>query len=96
MIQQAVLAEINLPATNRDVIQGSGGFAKVRVANPKAKRGKSGGYRIIYFDLPKLEITFLFLLYPKSVKENLSSTQVAFLKAASQELKAWQPRKKRK
>ncbi|MGE3609247.1 MAG: type II toxin-antitoxin system RelE/ParE family toxin [Bacteriovoracaceae bacterium] len=96
IIQQEVLRDINLPLANRDFIQGSGAFAKVRVAAPKNRKGKSGGFRVIYFDLPVNEITFLFLLYPKSVKENLTQKQVAALKAASQELKAWQPRKKQK
>jgi hypothetical protein len=95
IIQQAVLADINLPVTNRDIIPGSGGFAKIRVADPRSGKGKSGGFRVVYFDLPKIEVTFLFLLYPKSVKENLTQKQVAALKAASQELKLWQPSKKR-
>lgn len=76
-------------------VQLSGGFAKLRVVDGRNNKGKSGGFRIIYFDLPALEIVFLFLLYPKSVKENLSLEQVSALKAASQELKKWQPSKKR-
>ena len=43
IIQQAVLADINLPPVNRDLIQGSGGFAKLRVADPKRSKVKSGG-----------------------------------------------------
>jgi len=94
-VQLAVLLDINLPIQDRDLIKGSGGFAKLRVADNRSNKGKSGGFRIIYFDLSTLEIVFLFLLYPKSVKETLSSEQVAALKAASQELKKWQPSKKR-
>ena len=94
-VQLAVLLDINLPIQDRDIIKGSGGFVKLRVADNRNNKGKSGGFRIIYFDLPTLEIVFLFLLYPKSVKETLSLEQVAALKAASQELKKWRPSKKR-
>ncbi len=94
-IQLAVLLDIKLPIQDRDVIKGSGGFTKLRVADTRNNKGKSGGLRIIYIDLPALEIVFLFLLYPKSVKETLSSEQVAGLKVASQELKKWQPNRKK-
>jgi hypothetical protein len=94
-IQRAVLLDVSLPIQDRDLIKGSGGFAKLRVADNRNNKGKSGGYRIIYFDLPALQTVFLFLLYPKSVKETLSLEQVAALKIASQELKKWQPSKKR-
>jgi hypothetical protein len=94
-VQLAVLLDLNLPIQDRDIIKGSGGFTKLRVADNRTNKGKSGGFRIIYFDLPTLGIVFLFLLYPKSVKETLSLEQVAALKMASQELKKWQPSKKR-
>lgn len=94
-VQLAVLLDINLPMHERDFIKGSGGFAKVRVADNKNNKGKSGGLRIIYFDLPLLEIVFLFLIYPKSIRDNLTLKQVAALKIASQELKKWQPNKKK-
>ncbi len=80
--------------TRRGVIKGTGGFTKVRVADQQSGRGKSGGYRVIYFDLEAHERTFLFLIYPKSVKVTLTKAEVSTLKAASQELKAWQPKQK--
>jgi hypothetical protein len=93
-IQLAVLLDLCLPIQERDVIKGSGGFVKLRVADTRNNKGKSGGFRIIYFDVPALGIVYLYLLYPKSVKDTLSSEQVAALKAASQELKKWQAKKK--
>lgn len=76
-IQQTVLTDLSQSVPERDVIKGTGGFTKVRVADQKGGKGKSGGFRVIYFDLPKQEITFLFLLYSKSVKDTLTSAQVA-------------------
>ncbi len=49
-VQLAVLLEISLPIQDRDLIKGSGGFAKLRVADNRNNKGKSGGFRIIYFD----------------------------------------------
>jgi hypothetical protein len=95
-VQQAVLTDLELPASKRDLIKGTGGFAKVRVADQKSGRGKSGGYRVIYFDLEDHERTFLFLIYPKSVKDTLTKAEINVLKTASQELKTWQPKQKSK
>lgn len=96
IVQHSVLLDICRPASKRQVIQGSGGFTKVRVKNPYSNKGKSAGHRVIYFDLPTIEITFLFLIYPKSIKENITQKQIAELKKASTELKSWQPRKRKK
>lgn len=95
-VQQAVLTDLELSASKRDLIKGTGGFTKVRVADQKSGRGKSGGYRVIYFDLEAYERTFLFLIYPKSVKDTLTKPEISKLKEASQELKAWQPKQKSK
>ena len=36
-----------------DVIKGCGGLRKVRVADPKRKKGKRRGARIIYLHVPE-------------------------------------------
>lgn len=53
-----------------DLIVGTGGLRKLRVA--KRGQGKSGGYRVIYLDLPGAEVTYLVLIYEKSVLDNIS------------------------
>ena len=53
-----------------DVIPGSGGSRKFRCGG--SGRGKRGGVRVIYFSrLAEGEIRLL-LVYPKSVRENVS------------------------
>lgn len=96
LVQQAVLNDLLQPASKRDLIQGTGGFTKVRVADQRSGKGKSGGYRVIYFDLEVYERTYLFLIYPKSVKDTLTKAEISTLKVASQELKAWRPKQKNK
>ncbi len=44
------------------VVSGSGGIRKVRLPNRDAKRGKSGGYRLLYY-LEDNEFQLLYLLF---------------------------------
>jgi len=67
-----------------DLIQGTGGLRKVRVA--LGNQGKRGGARVIYF-LATAEIIYLVLVYPKSIKDNLTSAEKATLKALTHQLK---------
>ena len=67
-----------------EVIEGTGGLRKVRMAF--GSQGKSGGARVIYF-LATLEKIFLVLAYPKSEKDNLTNAEKKFLKALTKQLK---------
>lgn len=63
-----------------DVISGGGGIRKLRIANSLRGKGKSGGYRVLYLDLPRQERTYLLLIYDKDELENISSVQKIQLK----------------
>ncbi|AVR87317.1 Cytotoxic translational repressor of toxin-antitoxin stability system [Thauera aromatica K172] len=52
-----------------DVIPGAEGARKVRWQRPGA--GKSGGSRVIYFNLAADEVLLLVAVYAKSARENL-------------------------
>ena len=56
-----------------DVIPGLGGLRKLRVADPNRKKGKRGGLRILYLDVPKRELIYLIYLYGKDESENISN-----------------------
>lgn len=60
-----------------DIIEGTGGARKMRIS--LNGRGKSGGGRVIYFDIR--ETVFLFTAYPKNVQEDLNPNQKKQLKA---------------
>lgn len=53
------------------VIPGAGGFRKARWARPG--KGKSGGFRVVYFFLLEPGRIYMAGLYAKSRKENLSA-----------------------
>jgi len=61
-----------------DVIRGTGGFRKVRVA--RKGMGKSGGARVVYIWRNKRFPVFLITVFPKNEKENLSVAERNALK----------------
>ena len=76
------------------MIQGTGGFTKVRVPIKTQNMGKSGAIRVIYLDCPASEVVFLMMAYSKSELGNISEKARHALKQISQELKVWQPKKR--
>ena len=68
-----------------DIIQGTGGLRKIRWA-AKGK-GKRGGIRVIYYYFIVNNIIYMFLAYPKNVKDNLSSSEKKILKSLLEEYK---------
>ena len=67
-----------------DVMQGTGGFRKVRVG--RDGMGKRGGARVIYILRNELFPVFLITAYPKNAKDNLSKAERNALKARADEI----------
>jgi hypothetical protein len=70
-IQNEILKAPEAGAT----IAGTGGLRKLRVSDQERGKGKRGGYRVIYLDLPHLSITCLMGLYTKEEKIDISSDE---------------------
>lgn len=62
-----------------EVVQGTGGLRKIRLK--ASSKGKRGGFRVWYCDIPEKEKLFLIAIYPKNEKENLSKEEVKILKS---------------
>lgn len=69
------------------IIQGTGGLRKLRVGDTGRGKGKRGGFRIIYLDLPHVERTHLVALYDKDEKEDISKDEKKALKALVEQIK---------
>ncbi len=67
-----------------DLIPGSGGCRKVRIAG--RGKGKSGGYRLITFYHSGRYPVFLLTIYGKGEMKNLSGAQVNALKVGTKQL----------
>lgn len=83
-LRQLQLDLLNVPEKD-DLIQGTGGLRKVRMAT--GHRGKGGGSRVIYF-LATAEVIYLVLAYPKSVKDSLTAVEKGELRKLFQLLKS--------
>jgi hypothetical protein len=85
--QEEILALINHLSqhpTDGDLIEGTGGMRKLRWRRPGT--GKSGGYRVIHFFHDTNIPLFLFTVYAKSNKDNLSNSDVKILKKATSQI----------
>ena len=69
------------------VIPGTGGLRKLRVSNAGRGKGKRGGYRVIYLDMPEMKRTYLLGLYGKGEKADLSQDEKKVLKGLVERLK---------
>lgn len=67
-----------------DIIQGTGGLHKIRMAT--GNKGKSVSVRVIYF-LATAEIIYFIMAYPKNVKDTLNDLEKAELKKLTKLLK---------
>lgn len=72
--------------TSGDLMAGTGGVRKVRV--PLGNRGKSGGARVIYFYFDETAPIYLFAIYTKAEKANLTDAECNALKSVTDAIKA--------
>lgn len=63
-----------------DVIEGTGGLRKLRRPDPKRRKGKRGGLRVIYFWWGAGRQFWLFTLYGKDEMEDLSAKEKGMLR----------------
>ena len=73
---------------NGDELQGFvGSVYKIRVGSIDQKKGKRGGFRIIYIIVTDIETVHLLTIYAKAQQEDLSHQQKQDLKLLIEELK---------
>ena len=82
-LEQAILQD---PEAG-DLVPGTGGFRKIRLAQRAVRRGKRGGARVYYLDLPHAQVTHLLAIYGKRQQEDLSAAERRALAAIAKLLK---------
>ncbi len=65
-----------------DLMPGTGGFRKLRWADPRRSKGRRGGLRIIYFYFESDQQIWLMTLYGKDEASDLTPKEKKVLKAA--------------
>jgi len=85
IIKRGQISDEMLNDLQADIVKGmgntipnSGGFKKIRFSAETT--GKSGGWRAIFADYPKYNITVLVLAYPKNAQADLTAEQVKELR----------------
>jgi hypothetical protein len=68
-----------------EVIPGLGGIRKTRLK--AVNKGKSGGFRVDYLDIPEVEILHLIVIYAKNVKADLSTDEKKIISNIAKKLK---------
>jgi hypothetical protein len=59
---------------------GCGGLRKLRVPDPRRGKGRRGGIRVIYLNVPQANVIFLMDIYDKGEQEDLSADEKASLR----------------
>jgi hypothetical protein len=60
------------------IVPGTNGIRKVRLKAPS--RGKSGGFRVCYYDVTRKNEIYLLMIYAKNQQENLTAEDKKDLK----------------
>jgi hypothetical protein len=72
-----------------DLMPGTGGFRKVRWADPRRGKGRRGGLRIVYYYFPRDQEIWLVTLFDKEEASDLSPKEKKALKAAIEAELEW-------
>jgi hypothetical protein len=68
-----------------DIIPGTGGFRKLRWTDPRRRKGKRGGLRVIYYHLIAGDQIWFMTIYDKDEAADLSPAEKRVLKGAIRE-----------
>ena len=60
---------------------GCGGLRKIRVEDPSRRKGKRGGCRVVYLDIPEAQRIDLLAIYGKNEKDDLTNEDKRALKS---------------
>ncbi len=69
------------------VIPGAGGLRKMRVRDPRHRRGKRGGIRLIYLHVPEADWIYLAKIYAKGEKDDLNMAEKKTLRKLAEAFK---------
>jgi hypothetical protein len=71
-ILEAIESELLKNPNCGDVVSGTGGVRKFRSEDFARGKGRRGGFRVLYLDLPHVARTHLIFLYDKGEADELS------------------------
>lgn len=89
-IEEEIEAEILKNPMVGTGVKGAGGIRKFRLKDSGRGKGKRGGLRIFYLDLPDIGRTYLLWLLEKGEAENITTEEAKILKTMADKIrKEW-------
>lgn len=79
---RALQSELARNPEKGDLMPGTGGFRKLRWADPRRGKGRRGGLRVIYYHFASDQQIWLMALYDKDEAADLTPKEKKALKAA--------------
>ncbi|PIU00113.1 MAG: hypothetical protein COT74_07110 [Bdellovibrionales bacterium CG10_big_fil_rev_8_21_14_0_10_45_34] len=70
-----------------DLVQSTGGVRKMRIADHSRGKGKRGGMRVLYLDLPDRNHTHLIWIYSKDDADDLSPSGKKMIRLLVEKIK---------
>jgi hypothetical protein len=70
-----------------DLVRGTSGLRKIRLGQRSVGRGKRGGARVLYIDLPKRGSTYLVAIFGKREKSDLTKEERDLVAAVVKRIK---------
>jgi len=87
MVLTEIQSDLVKDPTRGDIVKGTHGVRKARVADRNSARGKSGGYRYLYLYLEHAGRIHLLYLFSKGEQADLSPDQTRLIGALSRQIK---------
>lgn len=69
------------------VVKGAAPLRKARWGDDRSRKGKSGGFRVIFMRVPEIKTIFLLHAYSKSRKEDLTPGEARILSQLASDLR---------
>lgn len=82
-----IQSEILKNPNSGKMIPGLAGVRKMRMGDIARGKGKRGGFRVLYLDLPEREKTYLLWIYGKNESEDISADEKRIIRNLASNLK---------
>ena len=86
-VLSSIQSDLVQNAERGDIVKGTQGVRKARVADPGSSRGKSGSYRYLYLYLEHAGRIHLLYLFSKGEQSDLSPDQTRIIGTLSQQIR---------
>ena len=85
-VLSSIQSDLLRSAERGALVRGLGGIRKARAADPTRGKGKRGGFRYLYLNVPARAHIHLLYLFGKDEQENLDAGERAMLREMAEQI----------